>query len=106
MVVDPELSALMLQSVTWQPRATLDGYAQPSFGAATTITPCRIEYENRMVRGQNGEEQSSSVTVYTDAIYGVQVPDVITLPNGESSPVVSVATHWDEEGASHEVLFL
>lgn len=105
MAVDPELVALMIQEVTWKPRTALDGYGEATFGTATTVR-CRVEAETKMVLRPDGQEAVSGAQVYTDAVYGIGIEDEITLPDGTAGTIITVATHWDETGPSHEVVYL
>lgn len=105
MAVDPALSELMLQTVTWQPRSSLNSYGEPTFGTAVTIA-CRVERDVKMVRTADGQEVVSSAQVYTDEVHGVTVKDQLTFTDGTLVDILSVATHWDEVGPSHEVIYI
>ena len=105
MAVDAELSALMLQTVVWQPRASLNAYGEASFGAAVTV-PCRIEQTNKMTLTAEGQEAVSTAQVYTDQVRGISQADQMTLPDGTIPTILTVAVHWDEVGPSHEVVYL
>jgi len=103
--VDPELAAMMLDVAVYKPRASLNGYGEDSFGAAVTVV-CRVESELRMVRNMEGQEVVSGTTIYTDRIYGIAVSGQLTLPDGRIPHIISVATHRDDVGDSHEVVYV
>lgn len=105
MAVDAALSALMLQTVAWQARSALNSYGEPSFAAAVSIK-CRVEQDVKMVRTADGQEVVSGAQVYTDEIHGVTAKDQLTLPDGSVVDILTVATHWDDVGPSHEVIYV
>lgn len=105
MSIDPILREMMLQTVSIQPRASLNTYGEQSYGAAAERT-CRIEETMRLVYDSSGQRLVSSTTVYLDDVYGTLTTDFITLPDGRTPSIVTVAVHYDEVGPSHEVLSL
>lgn len=55
-----------------------DCYGVPQIKEERTI-PCRIEFKNKLVLGQNGREVTSCGQLFTD--YEVKIGDVLTIDN-------------------------
>lgn len=105
MPVDPDLVAMMLDVVTFYPPGTRNGYAEAPDGTAVAVT-CRVESSNTMIRDSEGRERVTTATIYTDRIYGIQPSWRPVFADGTTHPVMRVDTWEDDEGPSHEVVYV
>lgn len=108
MPIDPELAALMRDTVTIEVFGTTRTRAgEKSYGAPTSYTG-RVSGKNTLVRDIKGEEKLSTVQVTLSSAPGVSVEDKITLPVRfvpRSPPIIAVQRASDENGAYFERVF-
>jgi hypothetical protein len=81
-----------------------------SSGEDTFSTPIvykgRVEYKVTLVRDKLGDEVYSKSKTFFDSDVLVQTGDLVTLPTGETFPVISVSIKYDEKGAiDHKVVY-
>lgn len=107
MTFDPEFLDLMPQTCVREPRASVNDYGEPSYGAAETI-PCRVVHKPQRVlqatgqdTGRGVEEVVSKATVYTPVV-GWLATDRITLPDGSQPRILEVRRYPDEDGDHNE----
>lgn len=105
MPLDPDLLALMPHSVTIAHKTGQDQYGAPTWGAGTAWQ-ARVEGKVTLVRDAQGLQAVSRSQVYLSGVAGTGIRDKVTLPNGTSPPILSVATVPDETGDSFEVIYL
>lgn len=110
----PELSSFYRQTVTVEPRSTLDAYGQPTYGAAVTHR-VRLSGKRRKVTNDRGNEVLASHTVYFAAAPAIGAHDRITLSTGDVNstetgvrqpPVVAVGRYPDDLGRVAVTVFL
>lgn len=104
MPIDPAFSEMMSDTITVFGASTVDKYGKQSFSGTGTAYQCRLVFENRMIRDDDGREivEAGRAIVYGVAVASVK--DRVTLPGGKSPLVTSVATIKDEVGEHHTVI--
>jgi len=107
MALEPDFLTMTNDTVTIAQPSTYSKYGAPTFSAASSATPARLELRSRMIVDSDGVERVSSGTIFvlsTTARCGVQ--SKITLSDGSSPEILRVDTMNDEEGQHHlEVMF-
>ena len=110
-----ELTSLCRQVVTVAPRTGVDGYGEPTYGAAVPYR-ARVVGKVRIVRDQTGKEVVFGQTVYLMAATAISPLDKLTLTTGfvnstESArttpPIVAAGRFPGMDGdPHHSVVFL
>ena len=95
---------MLKDEVTVQEYSGRDAYGSPSYGSPVTYK-CRVVYKNRLVRNTEGSLISSSFQVWMDWIDNITEEWLITLPGGETPPILSIERFKDEVGESHTKVF-
>lgn len=109
MAWDPEANSLFPHEVTLTAPGALNDWGRKVAGASPTTVNALVEYKMRQVRNVKGDLAASSITVYlsgANGLTGVATDWSITLPDGTSRPILSVARYPDEDGDMVEVLNL
>lgn len=105
MTLDPELAALMTQSVVIQRWVSDDAYGAPQYGATATTFPCRIVRKHQLVLDQQGRQVVSRSVVYigpsSTGTPNLTERDKITLSDGSQADLLSVQKHVDADGTDH-----
>lgn len=106
-------AATLTEQVTLTEPTGLDTYGGPTYAGATTLTvPAWISRKPREVRTHTGEERVSSAAISlghptTGGAVPVPTPEcLITLPDGETPPILSVASILDPQGARHVTVYV
>jgi hypothetical protein len=99
----------MVSIVTREPfLGSYDSYGQPQFGAPQSVQ-CYLEDRVRMVRDSNGNQKTSTTTLYCFA-GPFDVHDRFTMPatfKGPSQPpVLTVSNVNDKDSFSHSEVYL
>lgn len=86
----PELAPFCRQVVTVEPRASVDGYGEPTYGTAVSHR-ARVVGKRRLVRNDQGDEVLSTHTVYFAGQPALGAHDRITLSTGDVNSTESGA---------------
>ena len=95
MALEPELLALMIDTVLIKARTTVDGDRTESFGAGVSVA-ARVEYSPRMVVDSNGRQSIASAVVYIPAEPVVDETAQVVLPNGRATSILRVDRMSDD----------
>ncbi|MGE5619538.1 MAG: hypothetical protein ACM3US_09810 [Sphingomonadaceae bacterium] len=104
MGIDPELLALMTETVAIEPRTGVNAYGEALYGAAVQYK-ARIVGRIRRVTDSAGSERVSTKTITLGAAAVVSPFDRLTLPDGSRPVILAVGSYPDESGAHHTVLY-
>jgi hypothetical protein len=104
MAIARDFYVMMPETVTVYATSTMNKYGSQSWSGSGTNYRCRLVWDSRMVRDAEGREilEAGRAIVYGPAT--VSVKDKLTLPNGNSPLVTTVATIKDEKGDHHTVI--
>lgn len=106
--VDPEIVAMMGQTITVKPKATTptDFYGKNQYNSsASRSVKALIEPMAEVVRTQDGTLVYNVVTAYCDDV-DIDAQDQVVLPDGSSPSIVGVDTYNDEVGKLYQVVML
>lgn len=87
----PELTGLCRQTVTVAPRTAVDGYGEPTYGAAIAYR-ARVSGKRRLVLDARGEQVLSTHTVYFAANPAIGAHDLLALSTGDANSTETGAT--------------
>lgn len=104
MAIARDFYVMMPHTITVYGSSTLDKYGRQSYGATGTGYRCRLVWDSRMVRGQDGREVLEAGRAIVYGFATVDVNDKVTLPDGKSPLVTSVQQLKDEGGDHHTVI--
>lgn len=109
MPIDPELAALMVDTVTVEEPTGTTNSGRPTYvGASLTSYTCRVEGKVRMVRDAEMKERRSTVTVYLDRPAEISPNARVTLPmrwTPRQPPIIHVKHESDEVGPYFTVVY-
>ncbi len=91
---------MMPATITHAEFSARSAYGAPQFGTPVSYR-ARVVYKPRLVRGADGAEVISPVTVWLAEYVNVGAQDQITLPDGTTPTVIAVEKVPDEVGAHH-----
>jgi len=109
MSLEPELLALMIDTVTVEPFSTASGAGSSSYSAAKNWH-CRVQEGNKLVRDKEGREVVSTTelllapTSDDGTLTAIGPNDRITLPAGyavRQPPIIALGRANDEDGVHH-----
>ena len=83
-----------------------DGYGDITFGSTGTAINCRYIRAAKMVRTNAGEERVSGSHVWLSGAFGVRAEDKLVLSDGTAPQILTVERFSDEDGPTHEVVYL
>jgi len=105
MTVPGDFLPMMLQTASVAAQTGLDNYGKPSYSASPTAYRCRIIWQERIRRDAQGQEIiEAGRAILTEAAASVTPTHKLTLPDGTTPKIVSVATIQDEDGDHHSVI--
>lgn len=105
-MVDPELKALMTQTVTVGNSTGVDEYGKRARAAGVPY-PCHVQVKAQEVAGRGGQIVSSTATAWLDDYYPVlDTTDSATVTDLGLVPIVGVTHLYDEAGPYATVLYL
>lgn len=90
------------------PTTTLDGYGNISFSTVNSTFQGIVQYENKLIRSQDGTEKLSTSQVIINATGVVRPEGLWFLPDSTGTPVIvlQVDRLTDEDGQHHvEIAF-
>ncbi len=98
--MDPVLKGWLNMTVTWEPFVSYSGSGVPTYGTPVQLK-CFLEGVRRIVRNREGEEVVSNWTLVLDdlRVASMKEQDRITLPTGESPPIIRIAPLYDDKGS-------
>lgn len=103
--VDPQLAALMTDTVTLEPYSGQNSHAEPTFGAGVQYQ-ARVVGRTRLVRDTDGQQVVSNQTVYLATIPAtLTTRDRITLPDGTQPLMMMIERVPDEHGAYYVAIY-
>jgi hypothetical protein len=99
----------MPYTITVEPwEGNTNDYGEPTYGAAVTLQ-CRIQDRAKLVRDAQGNERSSTTTIYV-AGGPLRVEDRITLPESHfgnaNRPIMNIANLDDRMTFDHSEIYL
>ena len=107
MALEADFLTMTNKTVTIAQPSTYSKYGAPTFGAASTAIPARLEIAHRVVVDIDGVERVSSGTLFILSTTATVTPGTkITLPDGSTPEILRVDVHEDEEGQHHLEVFL
>lgn len=96
-----EFLDLMPLTIQVQHQSSINAYNEATYTAPVEYQ-ARLEPTYRLLRSPDGTEQIVSARLIVDAQGELVETDKVTLPDGKTPLVVSVTTHWDENGIHHQ----
>ena len=82
------------------PTTVIGAYGQTNLAAGTTYKGI-FQQTQRLVRANDGNEKLSTANVIINTTATINPNAQVTLPDGVNRPVISVQTHYDEDGGHH-----
>jgi hypothetical protein len=111
-VIQPELYALLTQTVKAYAPAGTDGYGYTSYDTVALVLPCHIEGRMKEVVDKQGEAVISTgrailgdVYLGLNDQYRLEVPDPSTVNGWKSVNIIAVETHYDENGPYNQTIY-
>jgi hypothetical protein len=95
--VEPELAAMLTETVTHEAYQGQDGYGSPLYGAAA-LRPCRVEYRVSRIVTAQGEERTSNTRIFFDTDFELKLRDRIVLADGTAPQMLMIYRPPDEFG--------
>lgn len=105
MGISKEFLPMMRETVTLRAQASLDKYGKQSFATGASTYRARLIWQERILRDKEGREvvEAGRAILY-GAASSVTPQWQITLPDGSTPKITSVATIEDEDGDHHSVI--
>lgn len=100
MAFEDEFLDVMVDTIIWEKMTGTDEYGNREYAAPVQIQ-CRVAPKNVQIQDAHGNQIVSKAAVYTAGDYDITADDRITLPDGESDPVLRVARPPDGDGSHH-----
>ena len=102
MPLEPELRAMLTQTITQAPYTGQDAYGVPTYGGAFQRV-ARVQLRLERLTTPTGQELRSTTYVLCDGDQPVHLKDKILLPDGSSPPIQHVYQAEDPEhpGVTH-----
>lgn len=105
MPLEPELLALMIDTVGIKARTGVDADRTESFGGAASVS-ARVEYGPKMVVDSVGRQSVASARIYIPADPVVEETAQIILPNGRSTSILRIDRVSDDIGPHHQEIYV
>lgn len=104
--MEPELVALLTETVLLAPFLGQDAYGALSYGPAVA-TPCRIERHFTRTATTAGPQLIEETRVYLNGDAVIEAKTRVTFPDGLQPPIQGIKPVQDEYGARHhyEIVF-
>jgi len=104
MAIARDFYVMMPHTITVYQTSAINKYGKQAWSGSGANYRCRLVWDERMIRDSDGREvtEAGRAIVYGPA--AVDVKDKVTLPNGNSPLVTSVATIKDETGQDHHTV--
>lgn len=104
MPVDATFLALMIHTVTLSGPPTRDDFGKPTYPQAVQLKG-RVENTREEVRTADGDVVEAKTKLFLPGAPAVTTESRITLPDGTSPPIVSVAQESDARGPFMTVVY-
>jgi hypothetical protein len=104
MPIDPELKALMTQTVKITAYSSLTNQGEPVYGAEVSYA-AMVQNKDTMFRDREGRERWSNTTIYVNAASGIKPQDKLELPDGTFPKIMRVVQLPDEFGDHHVEIY-
>lgn len=98
--MEPELAAMLTETVQHQAYTGQNGYGAPTYGPAV-LRACRVEFKVQPVRTGQGEEYTSDTHIFFDVDFTLQLRDKVLLEDGTAPQIQAVHQYKDEFGTRH-----
>ena len=102
MAIDKQLSAFMPHTVTIAPYTAKNNYGEDTY-TSTRTAPAYVEPSQNVVMGNQSSEEIGSKQVYISDTT-ITLRDKITLPDGSTPKISSIAVHTEVLGLEHTVV--
>lgn len=97
---------LMPDTVSYEPLASRDGEAKPSFGTLVSYRARVVYKEIRTSNRASGQDAIGAGEVWFAGVLTPTIDDRITLPGGAQPNILNWSTYTDEDGPHHtKVIF-
>jgi phosphatidylethanolamine-binding protein (PEBP) family uncharacterized protein len=104
--MEPELVAMLTETVQHRVYQGHDAYGKPTY-AAPVPRAARIQYQVTVVTDPQGQEGTSTTKVICDGTFAITLRDALTLPDGTSPALQQIYSPRDPFSAHvhhHEIL--
>jgi hypothetical protein len=98
--VEPELAAMLTETVSHEAYVGQDGYGAPQYDAAV-LRPCRVEFKVGPVVTATGEERTSSTRIFFESDFTLNLRDRLVLEDGTAPQIQAIYRPRDEYGIVH-----
>lgn len=102
MPLDRQLLTFMPHTVTIAPYTAKNNYGEDTY-TATRTAAAYVEPDKQLQDGTQTDQETRSKTAYINDTT-ITLRDRITLPDGSTPNIVSVATHTEVAGLEHSVV--
>lgn len=92
--MDPALHDMLTETVTLQAYTGMDQYGKPSYGSAVPY-PARVAYRVTTLTNAQGQERTSTTTVYLDGAVPITLKDRLVLPDGTAPSIQAIYSPSD-----------
>jgi hypothetical protein len=98
--MEPELAAMLTETVSHEAFLSQDGYGASQYAPAI-LRPCRVEFKVGPVVTATGEERTSSTRIFFDSDFTLNLRDRIVLSDGTAPQIQALYRPSDEFGNVH-----
>lgn len=102
MTIDRQLLTFMPHTVTIAPYTSKNNYGEDTYNSTRTAS-AYVEPDKQLVDGTQIDQESRSKTAYI-ADTSLTLRDRITLPDGSTPNIRSIAIHTEVAGLEHSVV--
>lgn len=95
---------LMADTVVYEPVASRDGEAKPTYGTSSSYRARVVYKEIRTSNRASGQDAIGAGEVWLGAIIYPNIDDRITLPDGSQPIIINWNVFTDENGPHHTVI--
>ncbi len=95
---------LMIDTVSHARPISRDGYGKSTFGADSMFL-ARITHGYRAIRSATGNFNMSRGIVWIINAPTINADDRLTLPDGDTPPILNIARFFDDSGAHHTKVY-
>lgn len=85
------------QTVSITPRSSLSDGGIPQYTTPVS-TACRIDYKTTIIRNAQGQEVSSSASIFLGPSATVALTSRITMPDSTYRDIIDLRLHYDLKG--------
>ena len=92
--MDPALQAMLTETVSLQAYTGMDQYGKPQYGPLVQY-PARVAYRVTTLTNAQGQERTSTTTVYLNGDVAITVKDRLVLPDGTAPAIQDIYSPTD-----------